>query len=139
MRFIENLQVYDYIKSKPDKPCERLIKLRTLMIKVAEQYDDITSLNESFKWGEPSYQSDIGSLVRIDYKAKTPDKYYIYFICNTRLVETFREIYGDVLQLEGNRAIVLEVDKAFDETIIKHCLSLALRYKKIKHLPMLGT
>lgn len=58
MRFIENLQVHDYIKSKPDKPCERLIKLRTLIINEAAQYDDITSLNESFKWGEPSYQSD---------------------------------------------------------------------------------
>jgi hypothetical protein len=58
-------------------------------------------------------------------------------------VDTFRELYSHVLEFQGNRAIVLNVDlsqaeQATVNTAVKHCIQLALTYQKVKHLPLLG-
>jgi hypothetical protein len=95
-------------------------------------------IEETLKWGELSYRVKNGSPVRIDWKAKSPDQYFLFFHCQTKLVDTYRELYSNALNFDGNRAIVLEVDKALPETVIRHCLELAMRYKSIKHLPLLG-
>lgn len=95
-------------------------------------------IEESLKWGEPSFKVKTGSPIRIDWKAATPDNYYIFFNCQTKLVDTFRELYSDVLEFQGNRAVVLKLNEPLPETKIKHCLTLALTYQKVKHLPLLG-
>jgi len=41
------------------------------------------------------------------WKASKPNQYALYFHCKTTLVDTFKELYSDVLTFEGNRAIVL--------------------------------
>lgn len=87
---------------------------------------------------EPSSVSGIGSTVRIDWKTKTPDNYYTFFNCNTTLVETFRRVYDGIFEFEGNRAIVFHRDADLPIGEVRHCISLALRYHEIKHLPMLG-
>ena len=114
-----------------------LDEVRTLIFQVAKE-QGITELEETLKWGEPSYISKTGSTIRFDYKDKAPQQFCIYFNCNTTLVETFKELYGDTFVYQGNRALVFELQHALPITALAHCLSLALRYKKIKHLPMLG-
>lgn len=109
-------------------------------------YDLVTDLNlgeieEALKWGEPSFKVKSGSAIRIDWKAATPDNYYIFVNCQTKLIDTFRELYIDVVEFQGNRAIVLNVNKATKTSVtaaVKHCLTLALTYQKVKHLPLLG-
>ena len=98
----------------------------------------VGSLNETLKWGEPSYLASGGSTVRIDWKASAPERYAMYFNCNTKLVDTFREIYSDSLSFEGNRAIVFERTDAVPAAALKHCIALSLQYHKLKHLPLLG-
>ena len=114
-----------------------LKQVRALILAVAKQ-DGITDLEETLKWGEPSYISKSGSTIRFDYKDKAPHHFCIYFNCNTKLVETFKELYGDTFVYQGNRALVFELSQTLPNKELAHCLSLALRYKKIKHLPMLG-
>ncbi len=123
--------------SYPENVRVTLLKVRDLIYETARK-EGIDEIEETLKWGEPSYISKIGSTVRIDWKAKSPEKYYIYFNCQTKLVETFKELYGDVLKFEGNRAIVLCLSESLPEKIIEHCLSLALKYKLLKHLELLG-
>jgi len=114
-----------------------LNQVRELIFNVAEQ-DGITEVEETLKWGEPSYISKVGSTIRFDYKDKAPKQFCIYFNCNTMLVETFKELYGDTFTYQGNRALVFELNQTLPSKELAHCLSLALRYKKIKHLPLLG-
>jgi len=114
-----------------------ILQLRDLVFSVAEDFD-LGEINETLKWGEPSYQVKNGSPIRMDWKSKYPDKYFLFFHCQTKLVDTFRELYSESLEFEGNRAIVLYVDKDLPEQVIRHCLELAMRYKSIKHLPLLG-
>lgn len=121
----------------PDNIAVLLHDIRNLIFGVAAQ-DGITDLEETLKWGEPSYISKSGSTIRFDYKDKAPQQFCIYFNCNTKLVETFKELYGDTFVYQGNRALVFELDQALPNKELAHCISLALHYKKIKHLPMLG-
>ena len=121
----------------PENVAVLLNNLRDLIFSVAKQ-DGITDITETLKWGEPSYVSNIGSAIRFDWKDKLPDQYCIYFNCKTSLIETFIEVYGDTFTYEGNRAIILKTDQAVPLKELAHCISLSLRYKKIKHLTLLG-
>lgn len=135
--FKMDLIVKKKFESYPPHINKLLQQIREVILTVAEQ-EGITSIEETLKWGEPSYVSNIGSTIRIDWKAKSPEQFGIYFNCKTTLVETFKEIYGDTFKYEGNRAIILNVDGTLPINELSHCISMSLRYKKIKHLALLG-
>ena len=121
----------------PKNARSMLLTIRQAIYDTADELS-LEPVSESLKWGEVSFSVASGSPVRIDWKAKTPEVCYIFFNCQTKLVETFRELYPEALQFSGNRAILLPVSSPLPISIIKHCLSLALTYKKVKHLPLLG-
>jgi hypothetical protein len=52
----------------------------------------------------------------------------MFFHCQTTLVGTFRERYGDLLSFEGNRAVLFSVGKKLPEKALKHCVAMALTY-----------
>lgn len=134
---IENTQVKAKFDGYPEEVRARLLHLRRLILETAQDHRT-GAVQETLKWGEPSYLTKGGSAVRIDWKAKQPDYYAMYFHCQTKLIDTFRERYGDTLRFEGNRAIVFRLDDPLPEEALRHCVSLSLRYHRLKHLPMLG-
>jgi hypothetical protein len=115
----------------------KLQQIRDAVFAVASK-DNIGGVTETLKWGETSYFAKGGSTVRMDWKAKYPEQICVYFHCQTILVDTFKEIYSDVFNFEGNRAIVLPLSKEILIEELKHCISLSFRYHNIKHLPLLG-
>ena len=138
MSKIENPDVTRVFDGYPDAMRVKMMRLRQLVLDTASETEGVNSLEETLKWGEPSYLTRSGSTVRMDWKDKSPDRYAIYFNCNTPLVETFKRIYGDTFTFEGKRAIVFgETDQLpIDE--LKHCVSTALTYHRVKHLAFLG-
>lgn len=124
-------------ESYPDEVAEALAEIRLLILSTAES-DGITDLVETTKWNEPSYVAKKGSTIRFDWKAKEPDQYCMYFSCQSSLVETFREVYGDVFEYSGNRALIFKLGEPVPSVELRHCISMALRYKQIKHLHLLG-
>jgi hypothetical protein len=123
-------------KSYPDDIQAVMDQLRNHILQVATEHD-LGSVEESLKWGEPSYVVKGGSAVRIDWKEKSPDKYFVYFLCQTRLVETCKELYGKLFVYEGKRAIVFDLADDLPIQELKHCISLSLRYHSVKQLPLL--
>ncbi|CAM3156871.1 DUF1801 domain-containing protein [Moritella viscosa] len=121
----------------PENARIRLGELRNLVLRLVSELE-LGGVEESLKWGEPSYSVKTGSPIRMDWKLKTPNSYYLFFNCKTKLVDTFRELYGDVLEFQGNRAIVLNLSEPIPEPVIKYCLELGLTYQQRKHLPLLG-
>ena len=138
MELIESMVVKQLIEGYPMNASEKLNGLRSLIFETACDLEMVNKLLETTKWGEPSYVTKTGSTIRMDWKERTPDKYYLYFICSTELVSNFKLIFGEELQFEGNRAIVLNLAEPIPITAIKRCIGLALTYHKVKHLPMLG-
>ncbi|WP_103070380.1 DUF1801 domain-containing protein [Aquimarina sediminis] len=138
MELVTNPKVTDVFNNYPQDVQPQLLHLRELILGVATEIEGLNKLEETLKWGEPSYLTKYGSTVRIDWKEKSPEQFAIYFKCTSKLVPTFRTIYKDIFEFEGNRAIIFKLTSKIPENELKHCISLALRYHKVKHLPLLG-
>jgi hypothetical protein len=115
-----------------------MFALRELVLETAREIDGITNIEETLKWGEPSYLTKSGSTIRIAWKSKTPDQYAMYFKCTSRLVEVFKMIFTNRFDFEGNRAIVFQLNDKIPIEDLKYCIKAALTYHKVKHLPSLG-
>ena len=138
MNVSSNPKVAEVFDNYPKSIRPKMLKLRKLVLETATETEDINQLEETLKWGEPSYLVKKGSTIRMDWKTKSPDQYAIYFKCTSMLVPTFKTIYGNTFNYEGNRAIIFKLDDEVPVSELKHCISLALTYHKIKHLPRLG-
>ena len=123
----------------PDFVRNNLLTLRELIIETAKEIEEITYLEETLKWGEPSYLTKKGSTIRIDWKPKNPNQYAMYFKCTSRLITTFKLVFKNQFNFEGKRAIVFKMDSdIFYKKELKSCIKAALTYHKVKHLPTLG-
>ena len=122
----------------PPKVRQKLENLRTLIIEAAEKTDGLGSLEETLKWGEPSFLTKHGSTLRMDWKKETPDQYQLYFKCTSRLIETFRIVFGDLFEYENNRAIIFQLNQEISEIEVKKCITATLTYHKVKNELTLG-
>lgn len=138
MEKIVNSEVLAVFNSYPEDIRNRLFFLRQLIYETAFESKDVGVLEETIKWGEPSYLVKGGSTIRIAWKKLNPDQYAIYFNCKTKLVDTFKEIYRDKLCFEGNRAIVFYKNDELPVEEIEQCILLALTYHARKNKPLLG-
>ncbi len=110
---------------------KKMLALRELVFAVAAQNPAIGALKETLKWSEPAYltvQTRSGSTVRMDWKPKTPEQLALYFNCNTGLVDTFRSLFPEDFQFEGNRAILLKMSEPLLKKELQFCIAAALTY-----------
>ena len=121
----------------PAEAQRQLKAVRNLIFAVAKE-NDLGAVEETLKWGEASYLVKGGTTIRMDWKPKDPVVIKVYFHCQTKLIETFREIYRNEFEHEGKRAIVIPLDAAIKEGPLGHCLQMALKYHSLKHRPLLG-
>jgi len=117
---------------------EKMLTLREMVISVASEVQEIDELSIELKWDEPSFITSNGSTLRMDWKPKTPDQYAMYFQCSSRLVSTFRAVYDDLFNYEGNRAILFKLNEELPEEQLRECIKAALTYHKVKDLLTLG-
>jgi hypothetical protein len=137
MEKIYNQSVADVFKRYPPDIRKKLLFLRRLILETAAELQ-VGDVEETLKWGEPSYRAKQGSIIRMDWKPRDPEHYALYFNCKTTLVETFEALYGYLFCYEGNRAIVFTRTELIPAKQLKHCIGLALRYHRLKRLPLLG-
>ena len=109
----------------------KLLALRRLILDTARTTNGVGALQETLKWGQPSYltaETKSGSTIRIDQVKSADKQYAVYFHCQTDLVETFRQLYPTELSYGGNRSILLNADDDVPEAALRHCVALALTY-----------
>ena len=133
-----NPEVEQVFKNYPDYVRSKMERLRKIILETAKETEVITSVEETLKWGEPSFLTRHGSTIRIDWKDKKPEQYAIYFKCTSKLVSTFKAVYQELFEFEGNRAIVFNMMDELPAVELKKCIATGLRYHKVKHLPLLG-
>ncbi|MEX2485402.1 MAG: DUF1801 domain-containing protein [Brumimicrobium sp.] len=124
--------------SYPTEVRNKMQYLRELVIETANETEDINNLEETLKWGEPSFVTKNGSTLRMDWKEKSPNQYAMYFQCSSRLMDTFRMVFDNKFQFEGNRAIVFQINQELPVMELKECIKATLTYHKVKHLTTLG-
>jgi hypothetical protein len=107
---------------------QQLRPLRRMVLETAAAIG-VGAIEESLKWGEPSYaplRKGVGSSVRI--APRKDGKVSMNFICHTGLVAKFRELYPDRLAFEGNRTIIIDPAAPLPGPELRHCVALALTY-----------
>ena len=138
MKLKSDIKVDPVFKGYPEFVRQQMLALRELVIETSSEIPEIEGVEDTLKWGEPSYLTKIGSTVRMDWKEKTPDQYALYFKCTSKLVPSFKLAYNDQLKFEGTRAIVFGINDQVPKPVIKKCIRAALTYHKVKKLPLLG-
>ena len=125
-----NPKVAAAFSSYPKPVRVKLLALRRLILDTAKTTSGVGALEETLKWGQVSYlttMSKSGSTIRIDQVKSEPDRYALYFHCQTNLVETFRQLYPE-LTYGGNRCILLDAADELPKDALEHCVALALTY-----------
>ena len=113
---------------------EKIFRLRDWLIDVSESLEDVTRIEESLKWGEPSYRSNIGSTIRFYWSEKRPEIIGMYCQCTSLLIPSIKNTFGNAFLYDGNRGVLLDKNGLWDEEKIKQIMIAALRYHKVKHL-----
>jgi len=134
---INNPEVVAVFKSYPKKIRAKLMFLRQLILETASATEGVGELEETLKWGEPSYltpKTKSGSTIRIAWKKTQEEQYAMYFKCTANLVIAFRERYPTEFKYGGNRSIIFKIDDEIPVKELKSCISLALTYHLNKKL-----
>ena len=130
-----NVKVAAVFAGYPQAVKANLLLLRELIFNVASQTDGVGELEETLRWGQPSYltrKSKSGSLLRIDQIKSQEGTYAMYFHCQTNLIDTFKEMYRDTFKFEGNRGLIFHASGPLPVTELKQCISMALTYHLTK-------
>lgn len=132
---IGDARVARVFDSYPAELGERLRELRSLIFEVARETEGVGALEETLKWNQPSYltpETGSGTTIRIDGTDSAGTGYAIYVHCQTTLIETFRELYGDRFRYEGNRALHFDIAEAIPREELANCIRMALTYHSRK-------
>lgn len=132
-----NPEVSQVFKKYPEEVRNKLSHLRRLILETANEIEDIEEIEETLKWNEPSYLVK-KSTIRIDWKKNKPNQYAIYFKCTSKIVPSIKVVFRNIFKYEGNRALIFQMHEKIPESALKKCISIGLRYHKVKDLPLLG-
>ena len=127
----KNQDIESIFDGYPKPIREKCLILRELIFEVASQNPLIGPIEETLRWGEPSFiptKTKSGSMIRIHHYDSKPFDFAMYFICNTTLVDTFREEYPDTFQFNGNRALEFMLTDELPISELKNCIQKALTY-----------
>jgi hypothetical protein len=135
MRRFEDARVAAVFDSYSPAIRRKLLALRKLIFETAAKTDGVGDLEETLRWGQPSYLTSAtksGSTIRIDAIRGSETGYAVYFICHTNLVGTFRELYAGELSFDGNRGILLDARTPVPAKELGHCVAMALTYQSAR-------
>ena len=132
-----NEEVAAVFNTYPQNMISKLMFIRQLIYDTAAALEEVGELEETLKWGEPSYltpKSKSGSTIRIAWKETQEDQYSIFFKCTANLVPAFKEKYPQTFRYGGNRSIDFMSGDDIPVNELKQCIALALTYHLNKKL-----
>ncbi len=133
-----NPAVLAVFNSYPPQYRSKLLLLRHLILDTAASIAGLGQIEETLKWGEPSYltpESKSGSTIRIAWKQSPQEHYSIFFKCTANLVPAFKEKFPQQFKFGGNRSIDFNLHDDIPVKELKQCIALALTYHRNKKLP----
>ena len=127
----QHFLIEDIYNTYPTNIQKKCLQLRTLIFDIASNHSEIGPIEETLRWNEPTYipsQSKSGSMIRIHHKQNKPYDFALYFLCNTSLIDQFKEQYPNSFTFGGNRALEFMVNDPLPLKEIKNCMYQALTY-----------
>ncbi len=115
----------------PKKIRTKLTFLRELIFEIAAKTPGVGKLEETLKWGSPSYlttDTNSGTTIRIDKITSQRGKFSMCVHCQTTLVGSFKKIYGDAFDYDANRGLILDENDEIPVKELSHFIFMALTY-----------
>ncbi|WP_299470451.1 DUF1801 domain-containing protein [uncultured Roseibium sp.] len=128
----ENTPTLEAISQHPEPVKDRLLQLRRLILEVAEHNDAIGEVEETLKWGQPSFltvKPKTGTTVRIDRDTSGEGDVVLFVHCQTSLVSHWRALFPDV-SFGGNRSVHFKSEDPLPEDEIRQMITMAFTYHR---------
>lgn len=125
------VDVLDTFLNYTEASREKLLSLRQVIFDVAAKTKGVGELEETLKWRQISYLTPItksGTTIRIDTIDNNEQQIGIFVTCQTTLLETYRALYSDLLEFEGDRCVIFDMHNSAELEAVKRCIELALTY-----------
>ena len=132
-----NKAVDAVLNSYPQNVKTKLLFLRQLIFDTAASIEGVGEIEETLKWGEPSYltsKSKSGSTIRVAWKESQKDQYSMFFKCTANLVPAFKDRFPKKFKYGGDRSIDFKFSDKVPIKELKQCIALALTYHRNKKL-----
>jgi hypothetical protein len=129
-QMVENPEVLRMIETYPDELRSALLELRSIIFETAEQNDNVGVLEETLKWGQPSYltvRPKSGTTIRIDQDKSDSGDYAFYVNCQSSLVSEWRALFPH-LTFGGDRSVHFRLDGPRPKEEISQMITMALTY-----------
>lgn len=124
-----DVRIKTVFSSYPKEYRKPLLQVRELIYSVADKLSEVGELEESLKWGQPTYATvkpKTGTPIRLDRFGD--DKIGLFFHCQTNLIENFKILFANELEFSKNRAIVIDPKKELQSNALTVCIEMALTY-----------
>jgi hypothetical protein len=122
--------VADVLDRYPTEVRAKLLALRSVVLAVADE-ENVGPLEETLKWGQPSYLCASGTTIRIDRDETHGGDIALYVNCKTSLVSEWRERFAE-FSFGGDRSLHLGLEDDIDDPRLKMCIADALTYHRRK-------
>ncbi|MEP5153482.1 hypothetical protein [Planktotalea sp.] len=122
------------LQSYPARAQAKFMDVRQMIFEEAERLG-VGPLEETLKWGEPSYltpKTKAGTTIRIGWSAKREDKFGLFFNCKTDLVSRLRGDFPIEFEYEGTRAATVPLDHDLPDFATRAAVAMALNYHRDK-------
>ncbi len=112
----------------PDPERAGLLALRDLILRTAGDTPRAGRLQETLKWGQPSYLTETraGSTIRLGMPKA--GGYALFVHCQTSLIGDFRALFPDDFRYDGNRAVCFSAETPPDPDKLRLLIRNALTY-----------
>lgn len=127
-------KVADVFAALPDDARTGMLILRALIFEIAAAHPEVGALQETLKWGQPSYltpETGAGSTIRL--AAPKAGGFGLYAHCQTTIISEYSAQFGGLDVIDGNRAILFsspdQIDHGRHGLLIASALTYHLRKK----------
>jgi len=134
-RKFQTIKVENTFNAYPEMIKQKLLFFREIIFQVANESDEVGAIEETLKWGSPSYLTyspKSGTTIRLSRVRGENDKCAISVHCQTSLVSECKAIYPE-LKYDGNRSLILDINRELPVEKIRHFIFLALTYHHRKN------
>ncbi len=131
----DNPDVLAVIDRYPEEVRAAILRLRALIAETAESSEAVGTLEETLKWGQPSYltvRPKSGTTVRIDRDTSDSGDYALYVNCQSSLVSEWRGLFPN-MTFGGNRSVHFRLDAKMPEDELRQMMLMALTYHASKN------
>lgn len=131
---MDSLEVAAVYQSFPTNVRKQLLTLRQMIFNLAANNNNVGQIEETLKWGVPSYLTHhpkSGTTIRLQW-SPAKEQYGIYVHCQTSLIPDFKLNHPVNLTFEKSRGVVFGEKEDFPKDTIEKFLLSALTYHSKK-------